>query len=452
MHTLSSLASDLETGKTSSHSLVEQCLAQINEPSGEGRRTFLKVHAQRALDDAARHDRERRDGRALSRYAGIPISIKDLFDIAGDVTTAGSILLRDRAPAVRDAPAVARLLAAGFIPIGRTNMTEFAFSGLGLNAHYGTPANPYDRATGRIPGGSSSGAAISITDGMAFGALGTDTGGSCRIPAAMCGIVGFKPTASRVPLAGAFPLASSLDSIGSLASSVECCAILDALLAGEAVTSLALPSLAGRRFAVPQHVVLDGIDDDVSRAFERALTTLANQGAIIEEIGLAQLTELSQINSKGGLPPVEAYSVHRDLITAHASSYDPRVLIRILRGKEQDAADYSQLLRARADFIERVSAALSPFDAVLMPTVPMIAPTLASLADDAAYVRANALALRNPSIFNFIDGCAISVPCHEHDQAPVGLMLGGLNGADHKILAIAAAVERYVSPYAEPSG
>jgi aspartyl-tRNA(Asn)/glutamyl-tRNA(Gln) amidotransferase subunit A len=446
MRTLSSLAVDLESGRTTSRSLVEECLANIDDSSGEGRRAFLKVHAQRALNQADRHDRERREGRARSRYAGIPVSIKDLFDIAGDVTTAGSTFMHDRAPAIHDAPAVARLSAAGFIPIGRTNMTEFAFSGLGLNIHYGTPANPYDRATPRIPGGSSSGAAVSITDSMAFGALGTDTGGSCRIPAAMCGIVGFKPTARRVPLAGAFPLASSLDSIGPLANSVECCAVLDAVLAGEAIVALTRLSLAGLKFAVPQRLVLDDIDADVSQAFANALTTLATNGANIEEIGLPELAELPHINSKGGLAPPEAYAVHRDLIRTYASSYDPRVLMRILRGKEQDAADYIQLLGTRTNFIQRVAAALAAVDAVLMPTVPIIAPTIASLTDDATYLRTNGLALRNPSIFNFIDGCAVSIPCHVPGRAPVGLMVGGLNGTDKKILSIAAAIEHHVSP------
>ncbi len=211
-----------------SRGLVEQCLARIADQSGEGQRVFLKVHTEQALAAADYYDRLRARGATPSPFAGIPVSIKDLFDIAGGVTTAGSIVLKDAPAAEHDAPAVARLRAAGFIPIGRTNMTEFAFSGLGINPHYDTPFNPYDRQAGRIPGGSSSGAAVSVTDGMAFAALGTDTGGSCRIPAALCGIVGFKPTAHRVPTAGAFPLSTSLDSIGPLAATVVCCAALPA--------------------------------------------------------------------------------------------------------------------------------------------------------------------------------------------------------------------------------
>src|SRR5947209_7127231 len=222
MQSIAQAAAALNTG-AKSRGLTEECLARIENKAGEGQRTFLKVHAEAALAAADFHDRMRASGAAVSRFAGIPISIKDLFDIAGDVTTAGTMVLRDAAPAAADAPAVARLRAAGFVAIGRTNMTEFAFSGIGINPHYGTPLSPYDRKARRIPGGSSSGAAVSVSDGMAIGAIGTDTGGSCRIPAALCGVVGFKPTAARVPKQGAFPLSITLDSIGPVAASVACC-------------------------------------------------------------------------------------------------------------------------------------------------------------------------------------------------------------------------------------
>jgi aspartyl-tRNA(Asn)/glutamyl-tRNA(Gln) amidotransferase subunit A len=442
MRTLHSLAADLEASRTTSRELVERCIANIEAEAGEGRRVFIKVHRERALEDADRHDRERRQGRPRSRFAGIPISIKDLFDLEGDVTTAGSLLLRDARPAKSTALAVSRLLDAGLVIIGRTNMTEFAFSGLGLNSHYGTPLNPFERALGRIPGGSSSGAAVSVADEMAFAALGTDTGGSCRIPAAMCGIVGFKPTAKRVSLNGALPLSPSLDSIGPLASCVEDCAILDSLLANEPLAPMQAAKLKGLRLAVPQSMVLDDTDEHVSSTFARALETLASNGAVIEEIALAELLDIPHLNRKGGLAAAECYAVHRDWIAQHASRYDPRVLNRIARGKEQDAADYIQLLNARKAFIERIGTTLREFDALVMPTVPFIAPTLASLADDAAYARTNMLALRNPSVFNFIDGCAISIPCHERGTAPVGLMIGGLNGSDQRVLGIAAALER----------
>jgi len=445
MRTLAQLAADLGSGG-SSRGLVEQCLARIGDRAGEGERVFLKVHDADALAAADFYDRLRARGAAPSPFAGIPVSVKDLFDLAGDVTTAGSRALKDAEPAARDAPSVARLRAAGFIPIGRTNMTEFAFSGLGINPHYGTPLNPYDRRAGRIPGGSSSGAAVSVTDAMAFGALGTDTGGSCRIPAALCGIVGFKPTARRVPTAGAFPLSTSLDSIGPLAATVACCAVLDAVLADEPAAELAPFPIAGLRMAVPQTMVLDGLEPGVARAFEAALDVLRKAGARIVDIPLHELAELQQINAKGGFAAAESYAIHRALIAKAEKTYDPQVLTRILRGQEQSAADYIDLVAARADFIRRVAAIAAPYDALLMPTTPLTAPRLADLAADDSYRKVNFLMLRNPAIVNFLDGCSISLPCQRAGDAPVGLMLIGEHGADRLLLAIAAAIERVVSP------
>jgi aspartyl-tRNA(Asn)/glutamyl-tRNA(Gln) amidotransferase subunit A len=445
MQTLAQLAAEL-AGGGSSRGLVEQCLARIADRAGEGERVFLKVHGDEALAAADFYDRLRTRGATPSPFAGVPISIKDLFDVAGDVTSAGSRVLRDAPAAARDAPCVARLRAAGFIPIGRTNMTEFAFSGLGINPHYGTPINPYDRGAARIPGGSSSGAAVSVTDAMAYGGLGTDTGGSCRIPAALCGIVGFKPTAYRVPTAGAFPLSTSLDSVGPLAATVACCVVLDAVLAGEPMVDVVPFPLSGLRLAVPQTTVLDSMEPAVARAFEAALAALRDAGAGVVDIPLRELSELPDINAKGGLPAAEAYAVHRALIAKAEKMYDPRVLIRVLRGQEQDAADYIELAEARKKFIRRLAAITAPYDALVMPTVPVTAPRLADLEADDAYRRVNFLVLRNPSIANFLDRCSISLPCHRAGDAPIGLMLIGEHGADRRLLAIAAAIEEVVSP------
>jgi aspartyl-tRNA(Asn)/glutamyl-tRNA(Gln) amidotransferase subunit A len=446
MTSIAAIAADLASGRQKSRGLVEACLSRIEDSAGEGKRTFLKVHAETALAAADYYDRLRARGAAPSPYAGIPLSIKDLFDIAGDVTTAGSLALREAAPALRDAPSVARLRAVGFIPIGRTNMTEFAFSGLGLNPHYGTPANPYDRAAARIPGGSSSGAAVSVTDGMALGALGTDTGGSCRIPAALCGIVGFKSTARRVPTEGAFPLSTSLDSIGPLAATVQCCAVLDAVLAGEPSFELPTFALEGVRLAVPQTMVIDGLAPAAARAFEDALAALRKAGARAVDIALRELDELRQINAKGGLSAAQSYAIHRTLIAKAERIYDPRVLVRIMRGREQEAADYVDLLKVRADFIARVAGLAAPYDALVMPTTPVTAPRIVELESDEAYRHTNMLMLRNPSIANFLDCCAISIPCHRAGDVPVGLMLFGAHGADRRLLALAAAVEQVVSP------
>jgi aspartyl-tRNA(Asn)/glutamyl-tRNA(Gln) amidotransferase subunit A len=445
MRTLNQIAARLEAGEPGT-ALVDQCLGRIKDATGEGGRTFLRVYGEAARTTAEAYDALRRRGATPSAFAGIPISIKDLFDVAGDITTAGSVALRQAPAAARDATAVARLRSAGFIPIGRTNMTEFAFSGLGINPHNDTPRNPYDRKTGRIPGGSSSGAAVSVSDGMAMAGLGTDTGGSCRIPAALCGIVGFKPTASRIPTDGTMPLSQTLDSVGTLAPTVGCCALLDAVLAGDGPSELAPFPLDGLRLAVPQTLVLDGLDADVGRAFAAALTALSGAGARIVEIPLRELSELAAVNAKGGFSAAEGFAVHRPLIKVKGRDYDPFVLARLERGKEQDAADYIELMWAREEMIRRLNAITAPHDALLMPTVPMIAPTFRELVAPEAARAANLLLLRNTAVANFFDRCAISIPCHRAGDAPVGLMLMGETGADRRLLAIAAAVEKRVAP------
>src|SRR6059058_394535 len=347
--TLATLADDLANGRTYARKLVEACLAKIGDPAGEGSRAFIHVDRQAALEAADAMDVLRKANAAPSPFAGIPVSVKDLFDIKGQVTRAGSRALEDSAPADADAPVVARLRRAGFIVIGRTNMTEFAYSGIGINPHYGTPKGAWQRGVGHVPGGSSSGAAVSVVDRMAHGALGTDTGGSCRIPAAYNGIVGFKPTQRRVPLDGGVPLSFTLDSFGPLARSVGCCAVLDAVLANEAIVPLQPRSIKGMRLAVPTTVALDELDDEVARTFERALETLSRQGALIERIAVPEFLDIGLMNAKGGFAAAESYAWHRYLIASKGNVYDSRVSLRILRGESISAADYIDLLGARSE-------------------------------------------------------------------------------------------------------
>jgi aspartyl-tRNA(Asn)/glutamyl-tRNA(Gln) amidotransferase subunit A len=439
--TLASLAADLASGATSSRKLVEQCLARIADPAGEGQRAFIHVDKDAALDGADAMDRLRKAKAAPSPFAGIPVSIKDLFDIKGQVTRAGSRALEDSAPAETDATVVARLRRAGFVVIGRTNMTEFAYSGIGINPHYGTPKSAWNRSVGHVPGGSSSGAAVSISDQMAFGALGTDTGGSCRIPAAFNGIVGFKPTQRRVPLDGGVPLSFSLDSFGPIARTVRCCAVLDAVLADEPVIPLQPRAIRGMRLAVPTTTVLDELDDAVARTFDRALETLSRQGALIERIAVPEFLDVAQMNAKGGFSAAESYAWHRYLIASKGDIYDPRVASRIMRGESQSAADYVDLLGARRSLIARIAVRLAPYDAMILPTTANTPPRIADLADDKAFTHANLLALRNCSLINVIDGCAISMPAHREGEVPVGLMLAATGGADRRIFELAAGME-----------
>jgi aspartyl-tRNA(Asn)/glutamyl-tRNA(Gln) amidotransferase subunit A len=441
MRTFDQLAQALADGSTTSRALIEDCLTRIADPAGEGTRAFTKLHAETARTMADAVDAMRRASRVPGRYAGIPICLKDLFDIAGEATAAGSRVLADTPPATVHAPVVQRMLAAGFVPVGRTNMTEFAFSGLGINPHYGTPLSPWDRASARIPGGSSSGTAVAVADGMAAAGLGTDTGGSCRIPAAFCGVVGYKPTARRVPIDGVLPLAPSLDSIGPLGPSVACCAAIDAVLTGDPPTPLAPAPVAGLRLVVPANLVLDGMDGTVGEAFERVLSVLSRAGAKIQSMRLPEFEEILAANAKGGFAAAEAFAWHRPLLATKAALYDPRIRMRIERGASMSAADYLDVVNARARLIASFDARTRDYDSVVMPTVPIVPPRVGDLEKEREYNRINLLILRNTAMANFLDRCAISLPCHRPGEAPVGLMLMGETMGDARLFRVAAAVE-----------
>lgn len=442
--TIESLAAELRSGRTTALQLAETALARAEDPAGEGARAFTRIDRERALAMARASDALRAAGLVRSPLEGLPVSVKDLFDVAGQVTTSGSAVLKDAAPAAHNAPVIDRLIAAGAVIVGRTNMTEFAFSGLGLNPHYGTPRNPWERGGGgRIPGGSSSGAAVSVTDGMAVVGIGSDTGGSVRIPSALCGLTGFKPTQRRVPIEGTLPLSTSLDSIGPLAASVRCCAIVDAVLAGEAPLPPPARELPGARLAIPETLVLADMDAVVAAAFERACATLQTAGARIQRIAVPEFAELGRLHARGTLASAEAWAWHRALLNARGDEYDPRVGLRMRGGETMGAADYVDLVKARRRWIAQVEARIAGFDALLMPTVPIVAPLIGELqGSDQAYFAANGLILRNPTLINFLDGCALSLPCHAAGAAPVGLMLAAAGGRDHDLLALGEAVEQ----------
>ncbi len=441
------LADDLAQGRTTSRELVEKALANIDDMACRGGPVFLKVDGEQALSSADKMDDLRKAGRSPSRFAGVPFSAKDLFDLEGQVTTAGSVVLNDEAPAKHDCTAIARLKQQGFICLGRTNMTEFAYSGVGLNPHYGTPKSIWDRETGRIPGGSSAGAAVSVADGTCALAIGTDTGGSCRVPAAFNGLVGYKASLGRVPTDGVFPLARSFDTVGSLAKTVQCCATGDAVMAADWDGVIKERRLQGIRLGVPQSLVLDDVDDDVAMVFGTALTRLACNGAEIVDVEFKQLEQLPAINASGGIGAFEAFGVHKDLLEKSGDQYDRRVRKRILAGAHISGSDIAALNLKRQEMILQADQLMGELDAFIMPTCPHVPAAIHDLDEDDDYGRINLLALRNTFVGNFLNRCAISVPANETGEAPVGLMLMAPLGADQHLFSVAKAVEEIVSPH-----
>jgi aspartyl-tRNA(Asn)/glutamyl-tRNA(Gln) amidotransferase subunit A len=416
---------------------LERALNRIADPKGEGARTCLTVYADTARAAADAADARASSGISLGPLDGAIVSIKDLFDVAGEVTRAGSkVLAEEGKPATTDAVVVRRLRAAGAVIVGKTNMSEFAFTAIGVNPHFGTPGNPADRS--RVPGGSSSGAAVAVADGMCEIAIGSDTGGSVRMPAALCGIVGYKPSRQRVSTEGAFPLSYSYDSIGPLARSVADCAKADAILAGEDFLPLLPVPLAGLRVGIIEGQPLANLDDTVATAFAAATDKLDRAGVRLTRNKLSLLDEMAAVDAKGGIIGAEACAVHRGRIARRGKDIDANVRHRIERGGAISAADFVDMVRERARLIRAMNEALESFDVLAMPTIPIVAPTLAEVADQKAFADANAIVRRNTVVGNFFDLCGVSLPLLA--PLPVGLMLLARNGDDRKLLRIAAAV------------
>lgn len=445
MKNLYDLADKLERKKTSSRELVEHCLANIAAPDGEGHNAFLSVYKQRALAEADACDAARHQETHLSPFTGIPLSIKDLFDVAGQVTTAGSHVLDEQPAAMHDAPVVSALRKAGFIIIGKTNMTEFAYSGLGINPHYGTPASPYDRRNRRIPGGSSSGAAVSVTDEMAAAAIGTDTGGSTRIPAALCGLVGFKPTAERISTKGCVPLSTSLDSVGPIANTVTCCALLDAVMAGESDIAVQPFPEVGLRLGVLNGFAMEELDSTVANTFDEALQRLAKRGVLVKNHNLPELESYYAHINRACIVGAEAYAFHQQYLQDRQDFYDPWVLERIKSSSTYSASDYIDTQKRREQCQQDTLSRNIGLDAIVLPTVPLIPQPIASLSHDPEEsIRVNGLNLRNTSIANVLNAPSISIPCHGPNEAPVGFMLIGKSGADRQLLSIASSIEAII--------
>jgi aspartyl-tRNA(Asn)/glutamyl-tRNA(Gln) amidotransferase subunit A len=420
---------------------LEEALARIDDPKGEGARACLTVYRERARIEAQAADARAKAGIRLGPLDGAIVSIKDLFDVAGEVTSAGSpVLAAEGKPAARDALVVRRLRQAGAVIVAKTNMTEFAFSGIGANPHYGTPGNPADRK--RAPGGSSSGGAVSAADGMCEIAIGSDTGGSCRTPAAFCGIVGYKPSKQRIPTDGAFPLSNTLDSIGPMARTVERCAMADAVMAGEARETLEPAALAGLRIGIVQGMALENLDEPVARSFARAVELLGKAGVRLSDETIHEFDGMNDVNAHGGgITPAEAYAVHRERLERRGDDIDQNVRRRIERSRNVSAADYITMIRRRGELVRAMDTRMADVDVLALPTSAVVAPVLAELAAPDEFARRNAMSLRNTTPWNFFDCCAISLPLPCGSDLPTGLMLVARNGHDARLFRIAAAVE-----------
>jgi aspartyl-tRNA(Asn)/glutamyl-tRNA(Gln) amidotransferase subunit A len=429
-----------EPAAGSARDRLEEILARLAQRADD-ERVFLKLYSGAARVSADAADARRRAGISLGPLDGRIVSIKDLFDVAGEATTAGSAALADALPAARDAAVVARLRQAGAVIIGKTNMTEFAFSGIGLNRHLGTPGNAADAT--RVPGGSSSGAGVSVAEGTSDIAIGSDTGGSVRIPAALNGVVGFKPTAGRIPLSGVFPLSATLDSVGPLARNVRDCAIADAVMAGEEPIVPEPFPLNGLRIGIPRGRLLGDMDAAVAAGFERSLKALETAGAKVADHSIDDLlNEMADATKGASIASVEAAEIHADLAATQAwSLVDPRIGGPIKRRAAVPAYAYIRVLRNRAALAAAMDQRLRPIDVLALPTTPMLAPAIQPLLeDDDLSDRTDGLLLRNPQVANQFDLTAISLPMPGMNR-PAGLMLLARNGLDRRLLSIAAAVE-----------
>jgi aspartyl-tRNA(Asn)/glutamyl-tRNA(Gln) amidotransferase subunit A len=421
---------------TSATQRVAQALEGATRYSAQ--HVFTGLYAQHC-------DAQAQAGHSLGALHGVCITIKDNVDAAGETTMAGGLVCLGEAPALHDAPVLQRLRDAGAVVLGKTNMSEFAFSGVGINPHHGTPANPVDTTQARVPGGSSAGAAVSVALGLAEVGIGTDTGGSIRIPAALCGLVGYKSTQARIPCTGVMELSRTLDTVGSITRSVRACLAVDAVLSQHTLPTDAA-ELRGLRFAVPQTLMMDDMDATVAQAFARTLHRISEAGAQVVEIPFTALGDIAALSVPGGFSPIESYAAHHLRLARGAHQIDHRVVARMMLGKGISAQDYLELHNRRNAWMAAAQQTLHGFDAMLCPTVPIVAPlTEPLLQDDDAFFKVNRLLLRNPSAINYMDGCAWSLPCHEAGELPVGLMVSALAGQDAHLARVALALENFIN-------
>jgi len=443
--TAAELGADLRAGRRDAVDLVEQTLAAI--AAFPDQTIFTQVTAARARKEAKAARARLRAGLPLSPLDGVPVAWKDLFDVEGRVTTAGSKALARNAPAREDAALIKAAGRAGLVLIGLVNMSEFAFSGIGLNPHFGTPRNPHDQKIARAPGGSSSGSGVVVATGLTTLAIGTDTGGSIRVPASFNGVVGYKTSSGHFPMDGAFPLSRTLDTLGPLADTVEDCMLADAALRGAVAPEARRGAVADLRLYVPETVVLEGCQPAVVANFEAAIDRLAGAGAKIERRPLPQLQAVQDLTARRGpLVSAEALHVHRERVSGpDAEIMDRRVVKRIRQGETMTAFDLVDVLHSRQRLIAEARAAIGAA-IVAFPTTPNVAMPIAPLeADDELFARENLKTLRNTALGNFLDWCGVAIPCGvDGDGMPTSLLLSAPHGRDAAVLSAALTAETII--------
>lgn len=425
---------------------VTECLLSRIEKSMDDR-IFLEVTPERALSEAKASEARYKAGRPLSPLDGVPVGWKDLFHVAGARTTAGSILLKDSAPRTADMTCVANAVAAGTVTMGKLNMTEFAYSGLGLNPHFGTAFNPNDRRTPRSPGGSSSGSGAAVAARLVPIAIGSDTGGSVRVPSSYNGTVGFKTSTGRIDKTGIVPLAATYDTIGPLARSVEDCILADMAMRGALTSPVRRAEPPTLKLVVPTNVVLDDAEPAVEEQFEQTLRRLEAKGVKIVRKRSALLDEVVKLgNEHGTLISAESYTEYHEIADgADGRRIDRRVLARMLMGKAMSAHDVLSIQRARAKLIPQVAAELDG-GLLAMPTTPITAPAIGPLeADDDHFHAINRLTLRNPAATNVLDMCGVAMPNgRDGNGLPTSFLVSAPWGEDERLLGAALALEPVV--------
>jgi len=450
MTSLRALSEALKTTEITSTKLVIDALARAKKSDS----VFIQLNE--GLPSLANSiDRAREKHQPVPALAGIPIVLKDLFNVRNERTLAGSVARKNFArPETKDAEVIAPLRGAGLLFLGRTNMSEFAFSGIGKNPHYGTPLSIWDRQTGRLPGGSSSGSAVSVAEGIVVASLGSDTAGSCRVPAAFNGVVGVKPSYGRMSLKGIYPLSPTSDAPGPIASDVDSCYILDQLMTGKSSASDSLPVLSVREphtlnFIVPEAEVLEDLDNEVRSTFEQALDFLTEAGVHLRTEKMPVIDASIELFYNKAIVLYEAYQHHQAMLEQYGDDYDPFVFQRILAGKTISDDEQQDRYRAKAELVESFNQHYRQLDAgaLLYPTTPCVPPAISETDDPDNARRVNLRCLRNTVTVNYFDGCSISLPCHRTGEAPVGLMVSSINGDDENLYSVSAAIEKILKPH-----